>query len=440
MSEREDSFVYNINKDYRIVGIKGNTCTLLFKNSKNQLIASLEGCQNIFTGLVLSDGRQALNDIEKKYLLSFIKTKRHKMSKEVAAFLDVSVIRYSDGKEDYLSEPQLKRRIAGGIDFAQVFIGSLNASTLRIPADSKDTSYHFGSASINKLIIEENCSVNIDLRDNTKIESVVIGEKFAGSVNLSRTSVESVFIDNNSRCNLTIADAKRCLNLQIADIYSGNLNISNSCLYALNLGYYSYADIVLTNNIIKKEITVGDSFRGGIYATNQSVDVIKIGDDCKGWIKLVNQVKHLGTKKISVGDDFAGSLNLNGDESIASINFGRKNCGKTEASYTTNLQNIKVGKFYCGTIEVQHSSIKNINIAYGASGKINVEDCRELLFIQSTIDNNLVIEGQSSSYSINVVDGDIYYNFSNDLNIDNLLPFYKKIYHNTRKILSSRFM
>ena len=45
----EETQVYNINKDYRMVRIKGKKCSLFFKNRQNQLIATLEGCQNEFT-------------------------------------------------------------------------------------------------------------------------------------------------------------------------------------------------------------------------------------------------------------------------------------------------------------------------------------------------------------------------------------------------------
>ena len=121
MLEQEDAAqVYNISKDYRIVAVKGNKCSLFFKNKQNQLIASLEGCQNIFTDIVVADNIRGLTDIEKKYLLSFIRVKKYSISKEVAAALDVSVIKYTDGREDYLSEKQIKRRIASGIDFARI--------------------------------------------------------------------------------------------------------------------------------------------------------------------------------------------------------------------------------------------------------------------------------------------------------------------------------
>lgn len=439
LAQDDDAQVYNINKDYRVVRIRGNKCSLFFKNKQNQLLASLEGCQDVFTQLIVA-GNQKLSELEKGYLLSFIRAKKYSISKEVAAILGVSIVRYLDGREEYLSEKQLKKRLAKGIDFAKVYIGKLAAHSIRIPADSKDCSYNFSNAEITKLTVEENCSISIDMRDNTFIESLVIGEKFSGSVNLSRTSIESIFINNNCRCNLNIADSKKCFNLQIADIYSGNLNISNCCLYAFGLGYYSYADLMLANNIIKKEIVIGDSFRGGFYATNQNVELMKVGDDCKGWVKLNNQSKDTGVQRLLIGDDFAGSINLSGDESIVSIETGRKNGGKIDASYAGVLDKVKIGKYFNGNIDLSGSAVQNITVAYGASGSVNLKDCHNLKLLQATVDNNLFIDGDMPVKSVKTLENTVYYNFESDPDQFETAPFYKKIFQNTRRMIHDRFL
>ncbi len=425
--EIDSAVVYNINKDYRIVRIKGNKCSLFFKNRQNQLLASLEGCQDVFSNLIVTDGRR-LNEVEKGYLISFIRTKKYAVSKEVAAILGISIIRYTDGREEYLSEKQLKRRLATGIDFAKVYVGKLSIGSLRIPEDSKECSYVFGDAKISRIVVEKNCNVNLDLRDNQAIESVVIGERFSGSINLSRSTVESVFINNNCRCNLNIADSKKCFNLQIGDIYSGNLNISNSCLYAFGVGYYSYADLMFSNNIIKRDLVIGDAFRGGFYANNQNAEVMKIGDDCKGWIKLHNQSKDSGVHKLIVGDNFAGTLNLAGDESVFSLEIGRKTMGKIDASYAGMLQTVKIGKYYSGILDLSNSSVKDIAIDYGASGSLNIKDCQRLKVLQAPIDHHLFIDGAVLVPPVKITDDAVYYTFEGSDAGLVPQPFYKKLY------------
>lgn len=422
----EDAKIYKLAKDYRIVRIKGNKCSLFFKNRQNQLLASLEGCSNTFTQINIASDKK-LSEIEKAYLLSFVKAKKYTMSKEVAATLGVSVIKYLDGREEYFSERRFKRRVERGLDFARVYAADISAHSLTIAPDSKDCFYDLTHANISKLVVSENATVNIDLRDNTFIESVVVGDKFSGTINLSRSSVESVFIGNNCHCHLTIADAKKCFNLQIADIYSGNLNVSNSCLYAFGLGYYSYADLILSNNIIKKGIEIGDSFRGNFYALNQNVDVFKVGDDCKGTVKVSDQGSETGVKKLIVGDDFSGVLNLSGDESLKVVEVGRKNGGRIDASLTPNLERMSVGKYFNGNVNLSSSAVQNIFVAYGASGCFDLTDSNRLGQVHATIDNHLIFNG-ISPVSTETADGSVYYRFASFVTRVSDIPFYQKIY------------
>jgi hypothetical protein len=431
----DETQVYNINKEYRIVRVKGKKCSLFFKNRQNQLLATLEGCQNEFTEIQIPAERN-LTSLEKGYLLSFIRAKKHSISKDVASKLDVSIVNYLDGREEYLSERQLKRRISKGIDFAKVYVGKLIAYSVKIPADSKDCSYNFSKAEVVKIMVDENCNINIDLRDNLYVESLVVGERFTGNINLSRSSIESAFFANNCKCNLTIADAKKCFNLQIADIYSGNLNIDNCCLYALGVGYYSYAEIMLANNLIKKEISIGDSFRGGFYAINQNVDLMKIGDDCKGKLKIGSQGRNMGIKKIIIDDDFAGDLNLSGDETLQCLEIGRKYGGKIDVSHTTSLDKIKIGKFYNGNMNLTNSSIQNLSIEYGGSGSLNLNDCHDLKYVQATIDNNIFIDSNLSIHNIRTIENEVYYDYAIDAKYIQYMPFYKRIYQN----IYNRFM
>lgn len=426
--------VYNINKDYRMVRLKGNKCTLFFKNHQNKLLATLDGCNYIFTQI--STAEDNLSKIEKGYILSFIRAKKYSISKEVADFLQVSIIKYMDGREEYLSEKMLKKRINNGIDFAKIYVGKMVANILNIKDDSTNCSYDLSNAEITKLVVGNNCSVNIDLRDNTYIETLQIKEQFSGSVNLSRSNIESIFIANNCRCNLSINNSKKCFNLQIADIFSGNMNITNCCMYAMSLGYYSYADIVLTNNIIKRDISIGDSFRGNLYAMDQNTDIIKIGDDCKGNIKLSNTSQTTGSKKLIIGNDFSGNINMNNDESIRIVEVGRKFCGYLEAVYAKILQKIKFGKYYSGNTDLSLSDIENVFIEYGACGTLILNNCSKLEFVQATCDNKLIIDSNRKYCENKINDNIIQYSFSDYLFSYEDMPFYKKIY----KTIQSRLM
>ena len=96
---------------------------------------------------------------------------------------------------------------------------------------------------------------------------------------------------------------------------------------------------------------------GNFYALNQNVDVFKVGDDCKGTVKVSDQGSETGVKKLIVGDDFFGVLNLSGDESIKVVEVGRKNGGRIDASLTPNLERMSVGKYFNGNVNLSSSAV-----------------------------------------------------------------------------------
>jgi len=432
MNTDNNAEIYNLNKEYRIVSLLGNKCALFFKNKQNNLRATLDGCEKIINSISVNTEKD-LSKEEKGLLLTFIRAKKYTLTKEAAEKLEVSIIQYEDGREEYVSERLLLKRIATGINFAKVYVGKLKIYQLDIKEYTRNVNYNLSNAEIVKLNVGENCAVNIDLRDNEFIESLSVKDKFSGRLNLSRTSLESIFIGNNCRCNMTLSDSKKCPNLQIADICSGNINIINSCLYALSIGYYSYADIMLSNNVVKKEIAIGDSFRGGIYATNQSCELVKLGNDFKGWLKLNNQSPNVGVKELNLRDDFAGNINLSGDNSVQHIICGSRMMGKIIASYATALIRVDIGRYFNGNVDLGASSVNEILVEYGASGKITVKGCRNLKLLQASVDNDLYIDGDIKSVDALSNDNHINYYFD-DVSFNwRKLPFYKRIYRSFAK-------
>lgn len=429
MDNSENATVYNINKEYRIVSLKGNKCSLFFKNKQNNLRATLEGCGNILTNILL-DRENSLTVAEKGYLVSFIRAKKYTISKDVADVLEVSILQHDDGREEYLSERLLKKRIAAGINFAKVYVSRLKEGNLLIPAETRNCSYNFTKAEIGKITIGEGCNINIDLRDNDFTTSLVIKDKFSGTLNLSRTTLESLFIGNNCRCNLSLSDSKRCVNVQIGEVASGNINIINSCMYVLQIGYYSYADIMLSNNMVKKEIAIGNSFRGGLYAINQNSDWLKIGNDCKGWVKLNSQVSGQGVKNLLIDNDFGGNVNLSGDVSVRNISVRDRCMGKIDASYASGVEMVVVGKYFNGNIDLRGSSAQQVFVDYGANGTINVKDCPQCKFLQTSSDNDLYIEGEIKSVDALSVEGQVTYYFNDNAFIPIKVPFFKRLYEN----------
>lgn len=240
--------------NYKMVRKSGNKCLLLLTDNKENLLASLEGCQNIVTQMVVAEDKGKLDNDEKKYLLEFIKDNNYAITKEVARDLDMSIIKHLDGENEYLTEEKLIKKVAEGIDFAKVYVGRLSRYVFKIPEDAKEVHYDFADAKVTKLVVGRNCSASVDFRDNKHIKNVILEENFAGTINLSRTAVENLYIGPHGRCNLIAEDVKNCFNLYVADGCSGSFNISNSCLSELSIGNGCDGQIIIENHGTNTEI------------------------------------------------------------------------------------------------------------------------------------------------------------------------------------------
>ena len=154
MNTDNNAEIYNLNKEYRIVSLRGNKCALFFKNKQNNLRATLDGCEKIINSISVNTEKD-LSKEEKGLLLSFIRAKKYTLTKEAAEKLEVSIIQYEDGREEYVSERLLLKRIATGINFAKVYVGKLKIYQLDIKEYTRNVNYNLSNAEIVKLNVGE---------------------------------------------------------------------------------------------------------------------------------------------------------------------------------------------------------------------------------------------------------------------------------------------
>ena len=101
-----------------------------------------------------------------------------------------------------------------------------------------------------------------------------------------------------------------------------------------------------------------------------------------------------------------------------------------EALYTNFLQKIRFGKYYSGNSDLSSSGIYSIYVDYGACGTITVNNCSNLEFIQTTVDNKLIIDTDRENSKVKINESIIHYTFKNNIFSDKNIPIYKKIYNN----------
>lgn len=435
-AENNITTFYKLEDGYTVTKLDARDCTLIFRDKNHDVAAILDGCRKNLTHINPYKGRH-LNAREKNMLHRFIRSAGLQINTDVADFLGLSIMRLSGEREEYLSEPELKKQLTGSLNCVSLYVGRLRARALKIPAYSKCGSCVLGNAKIKKLTIENNCDLLLDLRDSQSIEAVRIGENFNGSLNLSRSTVESVIISNNCRCDLTVSESRRCFNLIIADVYSGNLNVKDSCFHGINIGYYCYASLNLAQNWGRRDITIGDSFRGTLALDDVEVYSLNLGKDCKGKISIAAQDTTRGSREIHIDDDFAGLLDLQNAAGIERLEVGSHARGRFNLLGNHGIKVVRFDKYFNGYADFSNSTVEYVSADYGSSGDLVLNECKELVLLELPRYKNSNIVTEKKPIEIAGDNRSLYYRYQpRYLPYSYFVPFYKKMYHNLKGIFS----
>ena len=435
--ENNQTTFFRLGGGYTITRINSMECSLIFRNAEDNVLAVMLGCGNKINAVNPYRDYQ-LTPEEKAILHRFIRNRGISLTNEAAAALDLSVLHYADGREEYLSERALKKRLREPLDAAGLFVGKLHLHTLTVAAYSRGGVYNLSRARIKKLVIGGNCDLLVDMRDNDSIEAVRIGESYNGGVNLSRSTVESIVIADNCRCDLAVFDSRRCFTLNIADVYSGNLNIKNSCFHNLNIGYYSYATIRMADNWGRRDVVIGDSFRGNLYLEGVNVDAVRIGKDCKGLVKIGSSGKNRGTRKVEIGDDFGGVLDLRNSEGAEELQVGLRAVGKFNLWGSAGIREVSFGRYFGGTADFSESAVEYINVADGSSGELVLRGCENLKMLKLPQHKNSALTIERRPLRVTNDDNFVYYHFVDEDRDVGSPPLYRKIYSGVKEIFSFR--
>ena len=424
---------------YNITRLNSLKCRLIFRNAQGKVLAIMPGCQSKISAVVLKAERR-LSGKEKSILQSFIKEQGIALGTDAADTLEMSILRYSDGKEIYLTESELKHLLHGSLDAEYLYVGKLKSDSLTIAAYSRGGVYNFSRLQVKKIIVRANCDLQIDLRDNKVIRSVQIGNSYNGGLNLSRSNVENISIGNNCRCDLAIFDSRECFNLRIGDVYSGDLNIKNSCFHNLRIGYYSYAAIRLQDNRGRRNIRIGDSFRGNLDIDNLNISGIIIGRDCKGEIKIGGTDSPGGSRGVEIGDEFGGVLDLQGNNSLHGLKVGRYAVGKFYLWGKGGVRQAQFGPYFNGVADFSESSIEYIYFGGGSGGEVILRNCYDLKLLKVHQYQNLQMQIWQNPLQIRYDDESAYYYFADDISkYNSCLPLYRQFYQRVKNTFGGYF-
>ena len=425
--QTDGNVLYKLSDGYQITKVSGEPCSLVFKNGKGTSLAVLESCQRKITAVYVCR-KHKLTTVEKRILQRFINSFHYKLNYESAAALDLSVLQDEQGREEYLDSRQLQKRLQKRLNGFKLYVGKLQKHTLKIPSFTRGGIYNFCRAKVKKLVIEKNCDLLLDMRDNTSISKVRVKESFSGGINLSRSTVESIEFGNNCRCDLTINNSLRCFNLHIGDVYSGNMQIKNSCFHKIDIGYYCYANLRLADNWGRRYIGIGNSFRGTLNVDNVNVYELKIGNDCKGRINVSNRDIFSGNRRVLIAEDFAGQLDLHNSQSTEILEVGRHARGRFNLGGCPNLKVARFDKYFSGHADFSDSAVNFIGVKYGSSGELVLMNCQHLSLLKIPKDKNSTIIIEKKPLEVRSDSQSLCYRFTDEeLPLEFCAPIYQKM-------------
>lgn len=297
------------------------------------------------------------------------------------------------------------------INDVRIISNHLKKKHLKIKDSSVGCKLELHFCEVRKVTIGKGCSLCLDLRDNPYIQTVIVKDNFSGNIYLSRSSVKKIVIGNNCRCNISLNDSINCFRLRAGDVFSGKVEISNSCFHKFQVGYYCYAEINLEQNWGKKHIFIGDSFRGILNINAVKTPLIKIGDDCKGEIKISSAKEQNGSEKLNIADDFAGSLDLSGDCNMKRIEVGDNASGILNLLRCQALKIVKFEKKFSGVVDLSESAIEYLRAQNGCCGKIVILNCPHLTLLKLPLDKRGDVASERNPLKIEIDSHHIYYHF-----------------------------
>lgn len=434
----EDKNYYKLNDHYKMSKMTGKDCSMTLCDNNDDIQGIIDVCDDKISKVGGYKGDK-LADSGRKELIKFIKSNNLSLTQGAAKDLGLSIYHPVKGGEVYLDERGLTKLLKEDISGANIVIHKYKKRTVRIKSSTKGAVLNLSRAAIKILIIEKNCNLVIDLRDNPYIESLIIKDSFAGNINLSRNSIRKINIANNSRCELSINDSLKCFDLNISDVFSGILNVKNSCFHDLDIGYYCYASIKLESNWGKRNIKIGNSFRGNLDIDSVHVPNIHIGDDCKGKITVSSKDDAHGSKHLEVADEFNGQIDLSKSKTIADLEFGNNTRGQINLQGCPSVKVAHFGEHYNGKTDFSFSGIEYLHAKKDCRGNFIMLNCDNLALIKMPNERKASMTIEKEPINIKTDDEHIYYQYhSRELPREYFTPVYKGLYRNLKRFFKEK--
>lgn len=414
----KDNFVHKINWRYAVEPMSGKENTYILRRRDGLILVFIEKSGNNITSVRYHETRNLPRWIL-NYLAKFIISSGWKVSATAAQTLGISIIKYDNGTEEYISFPALKRNRYVSKLWGQghkVFaINSLSVHNLHIPNNIQELTLETIGAQIKHLKIGDNTQININLRDNHIIRRLLIGDKFSGKVYLNNSDIKKFVLGDNALADISYVSGRKALSISIGKNFQGSLFTQMSYLGGLSLDSGSQGDIKLDKCISFKPIVIKDNSLSHIECSSVFAPYISIGNNYSGYLEGSSLSSKQGVRKLFIGSSFSGQIDLSNSKTIYRVEFGKSATGQLNLISCPSIRIVKFNSGFSGSVDFRESSIAYVRASSPCQGEFIFSGCKMLTLLKLPLSNEYKIIGSGKPIKIIKKRDYAYFYFKNYL-------------------------
>ena len=392
----KDKIIHKISWRYAIEPMSGKENTYILRRRDGLILVFIEKVNNHIVSVRYHQTRNLSRRLL-NYLAQFIISSGWYVSAEAAHTLGISIIRYHDGSEQYVTFPDLRR--GRYISLLQnnrdktLAINSLSIHNLSLPDNIQSLTLETIGAQIKKLKIGNNSNININLRDNHLIKQLLVGNNFTGKIFLNNSDIKKFVLGHDAQAEISYIYGTKPLSLVIGHNFQGSLSIGQSYLNGLSIGNNSSGHIKLNKCVSFRPLSIGHDSQSHIESSSIYAPYFAIGNNYSGFLKGRNPNPKQGVRKLFVGASFSGHIDLSNSQTISRIEFGKSASGALELVSCRSIRLVKYDSGFCGSADFRESSIAYVRALSPCQGEMIFSDCKMLTLLKLPLRNECKIIG-----------------------------------------------
>lgn len=429
--DEEDKLIHQFSSGYVGERMPGKDNMFILRNRQGFIAATAEKYNDVITSFRFHKERHLPRHIIDE-VVAYIMEAKFRLTKEAAHELGVSILKYEDQREVYLSSRELKcyglNHFLQPEDKTVAILNSLYPMDLKLKKNSVGCQLDLQGMLIRSLYIGPDSVLDIDLRSNHHIRSVTVDANFSGRLSLSRSSVEYLEIKDNCRAEVFFHDGEKILNIKVGGSFSGSADLKKSYLRRLIVGSDCQGIFNINTCIFYRHIDIGQNYSGRLSIISVFARYLQIGDGFSGSLYGASVSARQGIRSVYVGNGFAGTLDLSSSKTVERVEVGENASGQLIMISSPSIRLVILGANFSGMADFRESALVYASAAENCTGRFECNACANLTLLNMPKENGYKIVGTDKPVKTEIVKNRILYWF-----IQRSLPHeYFKSYRKSR--------